>query len=112
MYKKNQKSIIEITEPILEAIFNDIINSRIKNTDEKDSILKYYKIENNNKYIDLKKFQKINKDNPYIFELNIYVIFKRGNISFFVEHWKFRIDITNSQFNQLNDNYELRIKKK
>ena len=110
--KINQLEIIKVIEPILEAIFTDIINSRIKNVNDYDNILKNYKIINKNKYIDLIQFQKEEKDNSTIVELNIYVIFKRGDISFYVEHWKFKIDITQSQFNRLNDNYEKRIKKK
>lgn len=105
--RENELKFLNFIQPIIEIIVKDIINSRIKNNKEKDNLLIHYKT-NNNKYIDLTQIQDNNL--PNIFELNIYVLYKKQNISFIVEHWRFKIDSTQSQKNGIKN--ELRIKKK
>ena len=109
--KNNELKFYKYIEPTIENIVQDILTSRISNIAEKDIIQVQYKT-NNNKYVDLAKFQNENQQNPHIYELNIYIIFKRENISFIVEHWKLKIDSTQSQFNELTTNFKNRIKKK
>ena len=110
--KQNQNnkelSYLKYIEPIIEIIIKDIIDSRIKNNPEKDKLLIQYQT-SKNKLIDLIQLKKNNKENSHIFEFNIYILFKRGSISFIVEHWKFKIDTTPSVSNDLNEN---RIKRK
>lgn len=111
--KDNELKFLNFIEPIVEIIVQDIVIERMKknNEKEKDNILIHYKT-NNNKYIDLTKIQDNNKKDPHIFEYNIYILYKKQNISFIVEHWKFKIDSTLSQNNELRDIHKLRIKKK
>ena len=113
-HKDNELKFLNYIQPIIEIIVTDIIKSRI-NRDEKDkdkdNILKHYKT-SNNKYIDLTQIQNNSKQDSHIFEFNIYIIYKKENISFIVEHWKFKIDTTQSQFNKIKNAHKLRIKKK
>ena len=103
-----EERYLKYIEPIIEKIIKDIIDSRIKYNTEKDRLFIQYKTENN-KLIDLIKIKNSNKENTHIFEFNIYILFKRGSISFIVEHWKFKIDTTPSESNVLNED---RIKRK
>ena len=103
-----EKRYLTYIEPIMEKIIKDIIDSRIKYNTEKDRLFIQYKTQNN-KLIDLIKIKNSNKENSHIFEFNIFILFKRGSISFIVEHWKFKIDTTPSESNELNED---RIKRK
>lgn len=109
--KKNELKFYQYIEPMIENIIQDILTSRISNNMEKDTLQVQYKT-NNNKYVDLTQFQNENQENPHIYELNIYILFKRQYISFIVEHWKLKIDSTQSQFNELTTIFKNRIKKK
>ena len=109
--KENELKFLNYIQPIIEIIVQDIIKTRITKNNEKDNILVHYKT-NNNKYIDLTQTQDNNQQDSHIFELNIYILYKKQSISFIVEHWKFKIDSTPSQNNELRDIYKLRIKKK
>jgi hypothetical protein len=112
--KDNELKFLNYIQPIIEIIVTDIIKSRI-NRDEKDkdkdNILKHYET-SNNKYIDLTQIQNNSKQDSHIFEFNTYIIYKKENISFIAEHWKFKIDTTQSQFNEIKNVHKLRIKKK
>ena len=105
---KREQIYLKYIEPLIEKIIKDIIDSRIKNNNEKDRLFIQYKT-SDNKLIDLIKMQNNNKENTHIFEFNIYFLFKRGSIAFIVEHWKFKIDSTPSESNALNED---RIKRK
>ena len=109
--RENELKIAKFIEPIIQNIFRDIIKSRIKDINDKESLLINYKTENG-KLIDLTQIKDTNEDNPHYFDFNLYVYFKRQNIFFIVEHWKFKIDITQSQYNILDDVLKIRIKKK
>ena len=109
--KDNELKFLNYIQPIIEIIVQDIIKTRITKDKEKDNILIHYKT-NNNKYIDLTQTQDNNQQDSHIFELNIYILYKKQNISFIVEHWKFKIDSTPSLNNELREIHKLRIKKK
>ena len=103
-----EETFLKYIEPIIEKIIKDIIDSRIKYNTEKDRLFIQYKTQND-KLIDLIKIKNSNKEKTHIFEFNLYFLFKRGPISFIVEHWKFKIDTTPSESNKLNED---RIKRK
>ena len=103
-----EETYLKYIEPIIEKIIKDIIDSRIKYNTEKDRLFIQYKTQND-KLIDLIKIKNSNKEKTHIFEFNLYFLFKRGPISFIVEHWKFKIDTTPSESNKLNED---RIKRK
>ena len=109
--RENELKIAKFIEPIIQNLFRDIIKSRIKDINDKESLLINYKTENG-KLIDLTQIKDTNENDPHYFDFNIYVYFKRQNIFFIVEHWKFKIDITQSQYNILDDVLKIRIKKK
>ena len=110
--KQNDSKIIEFIQPIIEIIIKDIIQSRIKDINDKESLIINYKT-NNNKIIDLSQIEiKTDSKIPHIYEINIYVTFKRNDILFIVEHWKFKIDTSDFKSNELDSISKKRIKKK
>lgn len=116
--KENELKLIKFIQPIIEIIIKDIINSRIKDINDKDindakSNLVFDNNMINNKLKDLNQI-KIKKDSKdyILYEINIYFYYKKESIIFIVEHWKFKIDTTESQYNELNEVIKKRIKKK
>ncbi len=108
----NDSKIIEFIQPIFEIIIKNIIESRIKDVNDKNNLIINYKT-NNNKLIDLSQIEiKTDSENSRIYEINIYVFFKRNDILFIVEHWKFKIDTSNCKGNELDNKIKNRIKKK
>lgn len=115
---ENELKLIKFIQPIIEIIIKDIINSRIKDINDKDikdSKNSFISDNNaiNNKLKDLNQI-KITKDSKdfILYEINIYFYYKKESIIFIVEHWKFKIDTTESQHNELNEVIKKRIKKK
>jgi len=107
---KNELNFINFIDPYIELIIKDVIQSRIKDIDDKESLLINNQM-NSNKLVDLPNIEK-DKENPYIYEINLFILFKRQSISFIVEHWKFKIDISKSTKNELKDSSKNKIKRK
>jgi len=107
---KNELNFINFIDPYIELIIKDVIQSRIKDIDDKESLLINNQT-NSNKLVDLPNMEK-DKENPYIYEINLFILFKRQSISFIVEHWKFKIDISKSTKNELKDSSKNKIKRK
>ena len=107
---KNELNFINFIDPYIELIIKDVIQSRIKDIDDKESLLINNQM-NSNKLVDLPDIEK-DKENPYIYEINLFILFKRQSISFIVEHWKFKIDISKSTKNELKDSSKNKIKRK
>jgi len=107
---KNELNFINFIDPYIELIIKDVIQSRIKDIDDKECLLINNQT-NSNKLVDLPNMEK-DKENPYIYEINLFILFKRQSISFIVEHWKFKIDISKSTKNELKDSSKNKIKRK
>lgn len=107
---KNELKFINFIDPFIELIIKDIIQSRIKDINDKESLL-INNQNNSNKLVDLPNIEK-DKENPYIYDINLFILFKRQGLSFIVEHWKFKIDISRSAKNELKDSSKKNIQKK
>ena len=98
---KNELNFINFIDPYIELIIKDIIQSRIKDIEDKESLLINNQT-NSNKLVDLPKMEK-DDENPHIYEINLFILFKRQSISFIVEHWKFKIDTSKAAKYELKD---------
>ena len=107
---KNESNFINFIDPFIEVIIKELIQSRIKDINDKDSLLINNQT-NSDKLVDLPNMEK-DKENPYIYEINLFILFKRKSISFIVEHWKFKIDISKAAKNELTDDSKQKIKRK
>ena len=107
---KNELNFINFIDPYFELIIKDIIQSRIKDIADKESLLINNKT-NSNKLVDLPHMEK-DDENPYIYEINLFILFKRQSISFIVEHWKFKIDTSKAAKYELKDDSKKKIKRK
>ena len=109
--KKNEEELLAYINPALEYIFEEILISRIKKLSDKNLKVNYET--DNNKFINLSKGQ--NPQNPHNFEFNIYIFFceeERKYLEFIVENWKFKINVKNSEYNDLNGNTKKILQKK
>ena len=100
--KQNELNLLKYINPALEYIFQTIIKSRINNVSD-ENLTVNYSIQNKNKLVDLIDYQ--NKT-PHNFEYNIYTFFCKNDkkyLDFVAENWKFKINTTNSELNELND---------
>ena len=112
MFSKNKKesNFKNFIDPFIELIIKDIIQSRIKDINDKESLLINNQT-NSDKLVDLPNMEK-DKENPYIYEINLFILFKRQSISFIAEHWKFKIDVSKAAKNELKDDSKPKIKRK
>ena len=110
--RKNELNLLKFINPSIEYIFKIILKSRIKNKSDDDLIINY-PIDNKKKLIDLPNYQNIK--NPHIFEYNIDIFFcgeGKKYLEFIVENWKFIIDTTNIEFDELKDGIKKKLFKK
>ena len=110
--RKNELNLLKFINPSIEYIFKIILKSRIKNKSDDDLIINF-PIDNKKKLIDLPNYQNIK--NPHIFEYNIDIFFcgeGKKYLEFIVENWKFIIDTTNIEFDELKDEIKKKLFKK
>ena len=101
--KQNELNLLKYINPALEYIFQSIIKSRINNVSDENLTINY-SVQNKNKLVDLINYQ--NSKTPHNFEYNIYICFCKDNkkySDFIAENWKFKINTTNSELNELSD---------
>ena len=101
--KQNELNLLKYINPVLEYIFQSIIKSRINNVSDENLTINY-SVQNKNKLVDLINYQ--NAKTPHNFEYNIYICFCKDNkkySDFIAENWKFKINTTNSELNELSD---------
>ena len=110
--KQNELNLLKYINPSLEYIFRSIIKSRINNVSD-ENLTVNYPIQNKNKLVDLIDDQ--DSKNPHNFEYNIYIFFSKDNknyLDFAAENWKFKINTSNSELNELRDENKKALLKK
>ena len=110
--KQNELNLLKYINPSLEYIFRSIIKSRINNISDENLTINY-PIQNKNKLVDLIDDQ--DSKNPHNFEYNIYIFFSKDDknyLDFATENWKFKINTSNSELNELRDENKKALLKK
>ena len=110
--KQNELNLLKYINPSLEYLFRSIIKSRINNISDENLTINY-PIQNKNKLVDLIDDQ--DSKNPHNFEYNIYIFFSKDDknyLDFASENWKFKINTSNSELNELRDENKKALLKK
>ena len=110
--KQNELNLLKYINPSLEYIFRSIIKSRINNISDENLTINY-PIQNKNKLVDL--IDDKDSKNPHNFEYNIYIFFSKDDknyLDFATENWKFKINTSNSELNELRDENKKALLKK
>ena len=99
---ENETNFLSYINPLFNNILNDIINSRITHNMQKKNVKINYPTKDDDLFDLTGKLYKNQISNiNHKFEINIYLFFIRENINFIVEHWKLKINSSQSQYSDL-----------